>query len=402
MLEILYVATMIIAFTSNFMGATTNYYVRLSMGLFWIIIWVLRSRFILHANKILKYLIFPWFCIFLLSILLWIINRPSYLDVSYVTRMCSNIIYCVIAVLNAYIGFVLFGSGVIKLSFVSLISSIGLNAVNVWLTYGSSNMINYLSSVLIGDYEYGSVMHQISTNMEVQGSTMALGAYFLFYLFFDKDANERKKILYIILSVIGLYLGFKRVVLLGVIVVICILWVLKRERINSRSAILYASICFSILAFGYIVSVKNGLISLIAAYFNINMMGRDSIYRAAANLYSISPFYLGTGFTVASRYMYDTTGFAIHSDIVRMYIELGFIPFVGWLWYYLYYIPQKIVLNYGKEAGKICLTITVFVFSTFLVENTITLYPLQYALTTFTIFMINDEISHKMSNIGIR
>ena len=85
-----------------------------------------------------------------------------------------------------------------------------------------------------------------------------------------------------------------------------------------------------------------------------------------------------------------------------MYIELGFIPFVGWLWYYLYYIPQKIVLSYGKEAGKICLTITVFVFSTFLVENTMTLYPLQYALTMFTIFMINDEVNHKMSNISIR
>ena len=65
MLKLTYIITMTIAFTSNFMGANTNYYMRLSMGVFWIILWAIRSKGILKTNSFLRYLIFPWLCIFL-------------------------------------------------------------------------------------------------------------------------------------------------------------------------------------------------------------------------------------------------------------------------------------------------------------------------------------------------
>ena len=126
-------------------------------------------------------------------------------------------------------------------------------------------------------------------------------------------------------------------------------------------------------------------------YFNVDMMGRTNIYRNASKLFEISPFYLGLGFGYAAKYMFDTTNFAVHSDIVRMYIELGFFPFFAWLWYYIYFVPQKVVDVIGSEAGKICIAATIFTFSTFLVENTLGLYPLQYGLTLFTIYKLFDD-----------
>lgn len=395
MLKLVYIVTMAIAFTSHFMGVNTNYYLRLSMGLFWIFLWAVKSRGVLNIKKILKYLIYPWICIFVLTLLLWIVNRPSYFNFSYVTRMCSNVLYCVVATVNAYIGLEFFGKDIIKLSFISLLCSIGLNLINVWMNFGTSNLIVYLTTVLTAEYEYGSVMEQVSMNMEVQGATMALGTYFLYYLLCDRETRKPKRILYILLSLSGLYLGFKRVVLLGVLVVIGILWILEFKQVKIRNVIRYTFICFLLLSFGYIVAVKTDFISSISEFFNVDMMGRDNIYRRAARLFKISPFYMGTGFGYASKYMYDTTGFAVHSDIVRMYIELGFLPFIGWLWYYISFIPRKVVMSFGKDAGKICLIITVFTFSTYLVENTVGLYPLQYALTMFTVLMMvenfNDE-----------
>ena len=379
---------MTIAFTSNFMGANTNYYMRLSMGVFWIILWAIRSKGILKTNSFLRYLIFPWLCIFFLTLLLWMINKPQIFDFSYVTRMCSNVLYCVVATLNAYIGIEFFGKDVLKLSFSSLLISIGFNLISVWMTFGTSNVLEYMTSVLTANYQYGSVMEAIAKNMEVQGATMALGVYFVYYLFFNREEDTFHRLSPILLSLCGLYLGFKRVVVLGIVVVICILWVMKYKKNNIRNIIMYAFIVFAILSFGYIVIAKTSYISLIAAYFNVDLMGRNNIYRTAAELFEISPFYLGIGFGYAAKYLYDTTGFAVHSDIMRMYMELGFLPFIAWLWYYIYLIPQKVVTEFGTKFGRICITITVFVFSTFLVENTLGLYPLHYALTLFTLLRL--------------
>lgn len=388
MLKLTYIITMTIAFTSNFMGANTNYYMRLIMGVLWVILWAIRSKGVLKTNRFLRYLLFPWLCIFLFTLFLWMINKPQFFDSSYVTRMCSNVLYCVVATLNAYIGIQFFGKDVLKLSFASLLISIGFNLISVWMTFGASNVLLYMTSVLTANYQYGSVMEAVAKSMEVQGATMALGVYFVYYLFFNCEVDTLHRLVPILLSLVGLYLGFKRVVVLGIAVVICILWVLKYKKNNIRNIIMYTFIVFIILSFGYIVIAKTGYISLMAEYFNVDLMGRNNIYRMAAELFEISPFYLGVGFGYAAKYLYDTTGFAVHSDIMRMYMELGFLPFIAWLWYYIYFIPQKVVTEFGTKFGKVCITITVFVFSTFLVENTLGLYPLHYALTLFTLLQL--------------
>ena len=391
MMSLVYIFTMAIAFTSNFMGVNTNYYLRLGVGLLWIVIWVIRSKGVIQTNKFLRHLIIPWICIFALTLFLWVFNRPEYFDSSYVTRMFSNVLYCLVATLNAYIGLVFFGKKVIKLSFFALICSIAANFMSVWNIYGNANIITYLKNVFVQDYAYGSTMLDVSMDMEVQGATMALGLFFVYYLFFYNDGTKITKTLYILVSLLGLYIGFKRVVLLGVLLVVAILWILKSKKANVKNVILYAFIVFTILAFGYVVVVKTDLISLISMYFNVDMMGRTNIYRNASKLFEISPFYLGLGFGYAAKYMFDTTNFAVHSDIVRMYIELGFFPFFAWLWYYIYFVPQKVVDVIGSEAGKICIAATIFTFSTFLVENTLGLYPLQYGLTLFTIYKLFDD-----------
>lgn len=391
MLKLLYIVTMAIAFTSNFMGENTNYYLRLGMGLLWILLWTIRTKGVIKISKFLRYLIFPWICIFILTLFLWIVNRPEYFNLSYVTRMISNVLYCVVATINAYIGLDIFKKEVINMSFWALIGSIGVNFIFAWQKYGYANIITYLKTVLVQNYTYGSIMEDVAKSLEVQGATMALGVFFIYYLFYyDKEKKLTQK-KYILLSLIGLYIGFKRVVLLGVILVIGILWVLKLKKINIRKVILYTFFAFTLISYGYIIVVKTDLISLISLYFNVDMMGRNVIYRNVSKLFEISPFYMGLGFGYAAKYMFDTTTFAVHSDILRMYIELGFLPFIGWIWYYVYFIPQKVIDVFGREAGKICITITVFVFSTFLVENTMGLYPLMYGLALFTVCKLADS-----------
>lgn len=393
MLTIFYIITMAIAFTSNFMGANTNYYIRLCMGLLWIVLWAVRSKGVIKTNRFLRYLLFPWLFIFVLTVFLWICNRPEYFNSSYITRMLSNVLYCLVATINAYIGIDIFGKKIINMSFYALLCSIGANFISVWQKFGTAHIISYLTTVLIQNYNYESIMQEVAMDMEVQGATMAIGIFFVYYLlFYHNEERKFSKLKYLLLSMIGLYVGFKRVVVLGLVVVLGILWIMKFKRIKVHNCIFYTFIVFSAISFGYIALVKTDYISLISAYFNVDMMGRTNIYRNASNLFELSPFYLGLGFGYAAKYMFDTTRFAVHSDILRMYMELGFLPFIGWLWYYIYFIPKKAITEFGIECGKVCLTITVFVFSTFLVENTLGLYPLHYGLTLFTLLQLaNDE-----------
>ncbi len=389
MLKLLYIVTMTIAFTSNFLGVNTNYYLRLSMGLIWIMIWIIRSKGIVKVNKMLRYMLLPWGGIFVLTLCLWVINRPSLFNISYFSRMLSNIIYCVVAIINAYIGLEFFGRNAIDMSFASLIISIASNAISVWHKYGTNLTLIYLKTLLFQQYKSGTALLDLSMSMEVQGATMALGVFFVYYLFQYENKSNIKRIVYILLSVIGLYIGFKRVVLLGVLLVIVILWVLKFKKIGIKNVILYAFVVFSLISFGYVFVAKTGLISLIAARYNVDMMGRTNIYEWVSKFYNLSPLYLGTGYGYMAKYMYETTGFAVHSDILRMYIELGFVPFIAWLWYNIYFIPEKVVDAFGSEAGKICITATIYTFSTYLVENTLGLYPLHYGLALFSLLYLS-------------
>ncbi len=390
MLKLLYIITTAIAFTSNFVGVNTNYYLRLGMGLLWIIIWIIRSKGVIRIDKFMRYMIFPWIMIFLLTLVLWMVNRPDFFNMSFFTRMVSNVIYCLVPIINAYIGLEFFGKYVIDMFFYSLFSSIFINTVVVWQKFGTSLTLIYLKTLLFQEYRSGTALLDLAMGMEVQGATMALGIFFVYYLFYCEDEKPLKRNIYILLSLVGLYIGFKRVVLLSILLVIAILWVLRFKRVNIRKVILYTFIVFITISFCYIFVVKTDLISTIASYCNVNMMGRTNIYMSVSKLYTLSPLYFGMGFGYIAKYLFETTGFAVHSEILRMYIELGFWPFIGWIWYNIYYIPQRVVSTFGNEAGKVCITATVYTFSTYLVENTLGLYPLHYGMTLFTILYLSN------------
>ncbi len=81
-----------------------------------------------------------------------------------------------------------------------------------------------------------------------------------------------------------------------------------------------------------------------------------------AKYYEIITIYIGKGFTFVDKTMYDTTGFAAHNTIVRMYAELGFIPFIIWIIWYIMNIPLKILNKFGRKNTLIVMTSTLYLF----------------------------------------
>lgn len=155
--------------------------------------------------------------------------------------------------------------------------------------------------------------------------------------------------MYIIILLICSYLGFKRTEFIAVLFTGIVMWLIKESQIDISLMIKVIGIILLIFSFGYICIVKWDVFQIIVDKIGADVTGRQNVYRNLAKYYEISPIYIGKGFTFVDKTMYDTTGFAAHNTIVRMYAELGFIPFIIWIIWYIMNIPLKILNKFGRK-----------------------------------------------------
>lgn len=384
MLSFLYVVSMAVAFTNMFNGSLTPFYLKYIIALFWITIWIIdvtkkgkiegRSIFAIREYSI------PFISIGLWSLLVWCVDRPINFSGEFVSRMISNVLYVIITFLSAISAIHFFGRKSIKLSIIAMFLSVMVNLLYVISIYGIGMFIEYLPNVLdTTDYEFGSIMYNFSLALEVQDITMATGFYLIYFLFFNKEDSKKTKIFYTILLFICAFIGFKRTVLFGLIIVFLALWLVKRKKSNFKHIVYLISIPFLIISFVYIAFIKFDIIGTLSTTFNIDMNGRDTIYRYLAQYFDLSIFYFGKGFSYVDKIMYETIGFVAHSVIIKMYAEIGCIPFIIWFYHYLIKIPLKTFKNFGENAGKIAFVTTLYLFATYFMENTMTLFCIQYS-----------------------
>ena len=68
-----------------------------------------------------------------------------------------------------------------------------------------------------------------------------------------------------------------------------------------------------------------------------------------------------------------------HSDLARMYIELGMIGFVVWICYYILLLPGYFYKHAQRRAGDIVLCFVIVLMITYLIDNTTTLFATQFS-----------------------
>lgn len=384
MLSFLYVISMAVAFTNMFNGSLTPFYIKYIIALFWIAIWVID---IIKKGKIegrsifaIKEYSIPFILIGLWSLFVWCIDRPTNFSGEFVSRMISNVLYVIITFFSAISAIHFFGRKSIKLSIIAMFLSVMVNLVYVISIYGIGMFLQYLPNIFdTTDYEFESAMYNFSLALEVQDITMAAGFYLIYFLFFDKDDSRKTKIFYIVLLFICAFIGFKRTVVFGLAIVFLVLWLVKRKKIKFKYIVYMIAIPFIIILFIYIAFIKFDIIGTLSTALDIDMNGRVTIYGNLVQYFDLSIFYLGKGFSYVDKIMYETTGFVAHSVIIKMYAEIGCIPFIIWLYHYLIKVPIKTFNKFGENAGKVAFVTTLYLFATYFMENTMTLFCIQYS-----------------------
>ena len=202
--------------------------------------------------------------------------------------------------------------------------------------------------------------------------------YYLFNWFVIKHKVEEKEFwLCLILFGIMLFCG-KRSAYLSVTIGALLIFLFGRVR-QKRVAFI-VSVCAFTGSFLLIILIKSGLIGSLLQDKG-TLTDRYYVWKHFDHIYSISPLYLGQGFTFIHKYMENGLGDRmvnaygyLHNTILQLYIETGFWCFVMWMAFYLFAVPIK-MNKYGQKAVLFSIISIVAMLTMYIFDNTLT-YPL--------------------------
>lgn len=406
-MAIIYILSMAIAVTFKFNGEQTDFYTKYFIAASWTILWlldiILNKKVISKQNRYyLIALCVPVTLIYIWTILLWIIVRPEGWNFSYFSTTSSNILALILAITTAMAAGHFFGRKAISYTVIAIFISTMANTIVVVPQYGISTFIEFLKNAwVVTDLDYSNAMTKLSLALEVHDSTVASGAFLIYYMFLDKTKDKTRWI-YIAMLAICAYLGYKREVVYGILIVAVCLWILRVKPAKTERLFKIFSIMLILSCLTYVVALKSGFIEILSDYYGIDFSGRFTIYSYLVRYFNLSIFYLGKGYGFVNKALYDSIGFQSHSDVVRMYAELGFMPYIIWLYYYLYRIPLKVYYSFGEIAGKIMLAMTIYIFVTYFTGNAMNLFASQLSYILIPVALSYPESWKKANKIKFR
>lgn len=288
----------------------------------------------------------PYFFIFIYSI------YQSFFGHIYDNTMTIILIYWMIPIITMLCGLYVFNINSVDLIHNAMVFSYGIVIV-FYIIHGDKHISGDLS---LGFSE---------SLLEAGQITFSFGMMTIFYMFFDKrqkhSINKRA-----IISLCFSILGLKRIVYAALIVALFFAFLSKRYKwiLNLRNIKVFAFIIF-LSIYGYIYIVKSGIYTAIFDYLNIDTFGRTIVYDYFDQFFKLSIFYqgMGVGFCVkalAAPAVYLREIRDIHNDLLKMYIELGFLISFLYFMNLVLFQAKRIYKKLSKNAAKLYFILIVY------------------------------------------
>lgn len=320
------------------------------------------------------------------SVLIWILESPSF---DFITRGISNTLFNGLS----------FATGIaIACSLKKDAPKYGLLAALT--TYCISIVLGLLHD---GGYFIKNCLFFRSTSAqgaytELHEVAFVIGLYLIFLIFINKNKFIKKTRYMMALCVIFFIIAWKRIGIGAFLLVAVYLWIIQRKvkpltpKLMKITEIVTIVVCFVYVAF----STSDDLITIFRSH-GIEMSGRNIIYSYFRKFCDFTPLFFGHGVGFVSRQFDYTTAAdlhnmvsikALHNDFMKMYIDVGFIGFLVWCYFWLFYLPKKVKMFANVEAGFYALCLILFAFVTYTTDNTAGYYSFQMHLVML-IFVIS-------------
>ena len=336
------------------------------LGIVWVFITGKTDRLNTSMNVMLFQMI-PQILMVVWSVAIWVWNRET---LASILRGSSQLLYQLLLLTMLISAGVMFGRRAIEYTTLGFIFANTLVLLDVIRRFGVVSTITGFTQFLLSA---GSHDNSISQNLEVQDLTFGFGILLLYYIFEGKNEHWRR--FYIIASVFFIITGFKRILFLAFAVAFMYLFIVRKmsKKLQIKLSVTIG-VSLIVVSIVYVILIKTDIWFTIMDYLGINLMGRRRLYNHVKSYYEISPIYMGVGFGRLSKILElveVTENRRLHSDILRLYIELGMPVFLLWsavTYVFTYNYFRKL---YSLEPAKIYLAITILMFVTFLTDNTI-------------------------------
>lgn len=315
------------------------------------------------------------------SIFLWIINLET---IEFISRGATKFMYQFLILGIIFCAVYLFGERAVYSTFYGLVlangAMMGLNLV----TYGIGPSVSSIMAMFHG----AEAQEGFARAMEIHDITFSFGFFVIYFLFFAKHNAER--IIGLFVAAFFFILGWKRIALLSLPVVIAVAILMGVMRPKGRRRFMFIIAWgFVIFSFFYVVATKYGLFTMATNALGINTMGRNEVYDYINKYYSISIGFLGYGFeyttVLLQRIMLANPEakigvVALHNNILTVYIELGFVGFWAWVLYTWIFQLRWMMSHWGEKVALLFFLCEMYIYITYMTDNT-----LYYFYTSFVL-----------------
>lgn len=295
-------------------------------------------------------------------------------DTSLMARGFQKVFYQTLTVFGAIGAAYAFGTKAVVLTYHGLVLA---NTVGIARAFTETGSI----SQCVADFQYfltsGFDAVGFMKYLELHEDTFAFGLLLIFFIVDDWKKHKWK----ILISFFFFFLGYKRIGMIGLAAAIAFYALMHKERMSLLKASGIALMLIMLIyGISYVVIVRSGLFVRLCTELNIDLMGRQNLYRYIEDYYRVSPLFMGHGFgcieyilghagdiKVNNTYISRMT--ALHCDYLAMYIQMGMIGFLLWEICKFIDIPL-FCAKYGRKCFLSALLTTLYLGITYMTDNT--------------------------------
>ena len=317
--------------------------------------------------------------IIICSILIWIIDLQSF---GYIMKGTSKISYQLLNIAIVLCAVYMFEEKAATYTFYGIA---GANIVIILIGAATTGIGGAVSDMIANITSFGAsdviLNSPFIRAIEIHDITFVMGVYFIYFLFFAP--HEKYRYVYAGIALFLFFAGLKRIAFLSMLLGVAFALLCSILGPKGKVRILFFT-AFSIVVFCYfyIVIIQNGTFSRFCIEHEIELNGREKIYDYISNFYEVSPSYGGKGYEFCVQLLKSMHGTkdqvvditAVHNDILKMYVEMGFWGFLLWITGYYIFQTHWFISRCGEKVAVCFMAINIYMLITYLTDNTMFYY----------------------------
>lgn len=280
----------------------------------------------------------------------------------------------------------------------------------------AASIVNYSVYIVTCMVKYGVLSifgagsdNEASQLLEVHEITFIFGLLAV-YLWITKSGTfklqEKYQKVLLIVTILMSLLGFKRILIAVMIAVLLLNVILKKVRTSRLLMILTVLTIVFCFLWCYFCSSAI-LFEELSVKFGIDFKGRNWIYANFYPYYDFAVDYIGGGIGYVQhligsmKNMYLNGHFiGLHNEVLRLYIDLGFVPYLAYLLIIFPLSTKYIINNKGYRSGACYFIFWIMTFFCSTTDNLLTYPNYMLVFITVTIHCVFEE--QQKNEIGRR